>query len=161
MRARRRRRTDRSTWPRVVAAMLLASVCGLTCTPACGSPMDVDPVNCCQRHDCSPSGGNSTESIGGMKPGAKKSCCPDRHQNLSSSHNAEDCCSRGRLTYPSVQVQTAWSASALAAHAQALVATNGAGFAAGSSPAMPLRQESPPPKTSSLPLYTLNSSFRI
>jgi len=37
----------------VVAAILLGSVLALTCAPVCGSPLDIDPGQCCQRHACS------------------------------------------------------------------------------------------------------------
>ena len=157
-----RRQKCAKTGPRLVATLLLASVCALTCAPACGSPMDVDAVGCCQHHGCIPSGINKGERPASNKLAGRHACCPERHQELSTTTRAEDCCNRGRLTYPAAQVQAPCSTAAFSGGIQsALDKPIDVVLAAGGGSALGPYHGLPPPEIRAVPFYTLNSSLRI
>ena len=140
---------------RLIAAILLGSIVGLTCGPVCGGPLDIDPGRCCERHRCAESGVSTSMAA------KRGDCCHSSPHGLGANQGAEECCKRGRLTYPTAKVQPSCSSLAVAANALGILpaATFVVAAADGSDGALAINGS--PPRTRAIPLYTLNSAYRI
>ena len=91
---------------------MLASVSALTLTPVCGSALDVDAGKCCERRVCqeiSTACDHVAKSKG--QAGSQDSCCSPTAKNSSAPCGPDQCCERGRLTYPTIKVQSSASAT--------------------------------------------------
>jgi hypothetical protein len=155
-------RTRRTRSPRVVAAILLGSVLALTCAPICGSPLDVDAGQCCKRQGCAESSASVSDGLSATRATKRGTCCHSSSQGLSATHSDEECCQRGRLTFPTAKIQSSVSAATLTTNALTIFPPATPIFAAVDSSAFALTiQESPPSRIHPIPLYTLNSTYRI
>jgi hypothetical protein len=140
-------------------ALTIASVL-LTVGPVCGSPMDVDPAGCCKQHGCCAQASATSRVACPMESSRLHSPCGNLKADASSSA-AEQCCLRGKLTYPVAHVQPIGSAPAL--NSAALLTA-----AQASSVLLPTvfradveTAHSPPSRPHRIPLFSLNSAFRI
>lgn len=147
---------------RMFAVLLLESVLALTCAPVCGSPLDVDSGQCCRRHGCDRSKANNARVLSAAGSVKRPACCHTHPDGLGSSHNSEECCKRGRLSYPVAKIQAHGSASPVTATVLGVIPSATAILlATGSGERARALQESPPLRNRGTPLYTLNSSYRI
>ncbi len=92
---------------RTLAFVLLASLSALNLTPVCGSALDVDAGKCCERRVCpgtSAAGDHVAKSRG--HSGSQDSCCAPTAMNSSAPGNADQCCERGRLNFPTIRPQS-------------------------------------------------------
>jgi hypothetical protein len=137
---------------RFTAHVVIVAILSLTCTPICGSALDVDSVSCCERHRCIPAGHGGGPAAGnimhaGMTPPL----------SASIGFDAQSCCREGELTYPTSQVP------ASTVHDFALQAAVGFILPVAQLPSQfseetANRLFTPSPPT---PLYTLHATFRI
>ena len=146
----------RPFWARLVTGAVLAGVFSLTCTPICGSVLDVDSVSCCERHGCVRSPHDATPTVQAdcshsMPASAAGGRC------TSIRYDVDRCCQQGRLTYPTAQVRASrLSGSVLLFTVEFVLAV-----------AHVPTQFSQRTRTASLlkltsnPLYTLHAVFRI
>lgn len=143
-------------WPRLVAGSVLAGVLSLTCTPICGSVLDVDSLSCCQRHGCLPA---PRDSAAAMQAGCShaRAASAIGSGGTSIGYDADGCCQEGQLTYPRAQVRASGlSGSVLLVPVEFALA-----------PANVTTQFSQRTRTTLLlrltpnPLYMLHATFRI
>jgi hypothetical protein len=154
------RPSRRPAGARILALVVLAGVFGLTSTPVCGSPVDVDPAKCCERHAArraTPSCRKTTD----QERCEGKTSCHSQKAAPGSATNADQCCKRGQLVFPTSEAQPTTLLVASAA-AGSIVLTH-PGFSLPTGASVFLRQTAygPPLKVPPRPLYSLTSTYRI
>ena len=149
------RRRQHQMAARLLGVVLLAAVFALTSTPVCGNALDVDPIACCEHHAC----GQSANS----RPGTthlqqSRSGCSSMSEGVGDAGSgAERCCQLGALNHPSAKLQSSASGTHVLYVVAALTPLSLApprAFSRGSYSEAPL-------KIPSIPLYTLNATYRI
>src|SRR5579863_10447036 len=89
---------------RLVTGIVLAGVVSLTCTPICGSPLDVDSVSCCERHGHLSVPPNSTGTgHAGCSHALATSAAGGGCTRIG--YDTDRCCQVGQLAYPRAQVR--------------------------------------------------------
>jgi hypothetical protein len=84
----------------------------LTLTPVCGNALDVDAGKCCERRVCQETSAmcdHATKSNG--QANSQEGCCSPRVKNSTTPCGPDQCCERGRLTYPTIKAQSSVSAT--------------------------------------------------
>jgi hypothetical protein len=140
---------------RLMGLVLLGAVFALTSTPVCGSVLDIDPIACCERHAC----GQSTKSWPGtrhLQP-SRSGCSLMSEVVGDAGSGAERCCQLGALNHPNAKLQSSASGTHVLYVLAALTPLSLApprAFSRASYSEAPL-------KIPSIPLYTLNATYRI
>jgi hypothetical protein len=131
---------------------MIAAILSLTCTPICGSALDVDSVSCCERRGCIPAGHSSGAAAGNITHAGMTTSSSD-----SIGFDTQSCCQQGELTYPTPQV------GASAVHGFALQAAVGFVLPVAQLPSQFSGETANRLFTTSphTPLYTVHASFRI
>lgn len=151
--------SQRPIGTRLLASVMLAGIFALTSTPVCGSPVDVDPAKCCERHA-------ATRAAPSCHKGTDESCadktsCHSQKTPSGPATDAEQCCNRGQLVYPTSEVQSTTLVVASAAAGSIVLTHPGFSLPTGASGFLRQTAYRPPLKISPRPLYSLTSNYRI
>ena len=145
---------------RILALVLLAGVFGLTSAPVCGSPVNVDPAKCCEQHMATQFAPSCHKATDHERCEGKTSCHSPKAASGSAT-NADQCCKRGQLVFPTSEVQPTALMVASAAAGSIVLTLPGFSLPTGASAFLRQTAYRPPLKISPSPLYSLTSTYRI